>query len=114
MSVSKIDLKADGQALAIVQGLPANGAKIETLEFSVALSSEWSGFVSYWLLIQKPGAEVLRVPIENGRAAAQVPEDMGIYDRLAVAIMAEGEGQRMSTQARVIYLNIEELRAKNG
>ena len=94
----EIKLQANGQALEIVSKPPvvASGI-IHYLRFLCDLSQEWQGYERYFVLCRNAGA-VRAHAIVDGVAYIE-NEPLDTWGTLEVAIMAEREGARLTTES---------------
>ena len=109
-----VRLEAKGQALAITQAPPVLASGIAGLmRFEVFLSDEWAGFENYAVLLRRGGVVrsceiVWGASIDDassvfGEAIADA-EALAGAGALEVAVVAYGEGLRLTTERAIMAL----------
>ena len=98
-----VGLEAKGQALTVTQAPPVLASDaIGKVIFDVSFSDEWEGFERYALLM-KNGRTVRSCDIAAGVACAD-RDALADDGMLEVAVVAYGDGTRLTTERVIIRL----------
>lgn len=99
----EIALEAVGQGLVIKRAPAVLASDVEgLLRFAVELSPEWEGFSEYAVMLQS-GPDVYACELKDGTAVANAEPiaDAGLVE---VAVIAQGNGRRLTTARAIIRL----------